>query len=147
MMTVGIGDIVLCTDPAGSVQMIGLGSCVGVFLVVPGTAVAAAHVLLPASGGTIGARPGKFADTAVPELVRLLAQAGFARSRMKATLVGGAQILSFGSNQPEFDIGRRNVAAVRAALERARIGITVDETGGTSARSVRISVARGAIAA
>jgi chemotaxis protein CheD len=145
--SVGIGEIVVSTDPAETIQMIGLGSCVGVFLTVPGKAVAAAHVLLPSSAGAASGPPGKFADTAVPELVRLLGEAGLSKGRATATLVGGGQVLSFGSNRPEFDIGRRNADAVRAALQKAGVRVAKDETGGTKARSARMVVAQGAIAA
>lgn len=147
MRSVGIGEIVFATDPGETVQMIGLGSCVGVFLTIPGKAVAAAHVLLPSSEGSSGGPPGKFADTAIPELARILGEAGLSKSRATATLVGGGQVLSFGSNRPEFDIGRRNADAVRAALSKAGIRIAVDETGGTKARSAKVTVAQGAIAA
>jgi chemotaxis protein CheD len=139
--SVGIGEIVISTDPAETLQMIGLGSCVGVFLTVPGKAVAAAHVLLPSSEGASPGPPGKFADTAIPELVRLLGEAGLSKDRATATLVGGGQVLSFGSNRPEFDIGRRNSEAVRAALQKAGIRVAIDETGGTKARSARMRVA------
>jgi chemotaxis protein CheD len=145
--SVGIGEIVFSTDPGETVQMIGLGSCVGVFLTVPGKVVAAAHVLLPSSDGASSGPPGKFADTAIPELARLLSEAGISKARTSATLVGGGQVLSFGSNRPEFDIGRRNAEAVKAALSKAGIRIAVDETGGTKARSARVTVAQGAIAA
>jgi chemotaxis protein CheD len=145
MKAVGIGEVVITTEPGDIIHMIGLGSCVGVFLSVPGKAVAAAHVLLPSSSGAAGAPPGKFADTAVPELVRLLRVSGFGSQRATATLVGGGQVLSFGSNRPEFDIGRRNAEAVRAALGAAGIRVAIDETGGTKARTARMYVSSGSL--
>lgn len=144
MKNVGIGEVVITTDPEETVAMIGLGSCVGIFLTVPGRVVAAAHVLLPSSNGA-PAVPGKFADTAVPELQRLLHEEGIPARRARAVLVGGGQVLSFGGNRPELDIGRRNAEAVRDALREAGIPVATDETGGTTARSARVTVASGAL--
>lgn len=141
MKSVGIGEIVTTDDPSEPVQMVGLGSCVGVYLVVPGKAVAAAHVLLPSSGGSQASQLGKFADTAIPELVRRIGEMGFAKGRTSATLVGGGQVLSLGSSRPEFEIGRRNAEAVREALTSQGIRIQADETGGTKARTFRMTAA------
>ena len=145
MKSVGIGEVICSTDPDDIISMIGLGSCVGVFLAVPGKAVAAAHVLLPSSQGSPTTLAGKFADTAVPELTRMLRRHGLAARRSMATLVGGGQVLSLGLDRPEFDIGRRNAVAVRAALAEAGIPIAVDETGGTRARSARMTVRFGTL--
>lgn len=146
MRSVGIGEIVVTDDPGETVQMVGLGSCVGVYLTVTGKAIAAAHVLLPSSGGSPAPQPGKFADTAVPELLGRLTGMGHLKGRITATLVGGGQVLSLGATRPEFEIGRRNAEAVRSALQSAGIRIASDETGGTKARTFRMSVSEAAAA-
>lgn len=144
MKSVGIGEIVVTDDPSEVVQMVGLGSCIGVYAVVPGKAIAAAHVLLPSSGGQTPPQPGKFADTAIPELAKRLTTMGFARARASVTLVGGGQVLSLGSNRPEFDIGRRNADAVREALRSEGLRVVRDETGGNKARTFRMSASEAA---
>ena len=144
MKSVGIGEVVVTHDPDEVVQMVGLGSCIGVYVVVPGKALAAAHVLLPSSGGQTAPQPGKFADTAVPELARRLGELGYAKTRASVTLVGGGQVLSLGSTRPEFDIGRRNADAVRDALQSQGLRVIKDETGGTKARTFRMSASEAA---
>lgn len=144
MKSVGIGEIVVTDDPEEVVQMVGLGSCIGVFVKVPGKAVIAAHVLLPNSAGQTPPQPGKFADTAVPELANRLRALGFSKVRASVTLVGGGQVLSLGSTRPEFDIGRRNADAVRQALKTEGFRVATDQTGGNKARTFRMSAAEAA---
>ena len=65
---VGMGDLQVATGPVVFRTL--LGSCVGLALYDPHRAIGGlAHVVLPNSGGT-AALPGKYADTALPELLR-----------------------------------------------------------------------------
>ncbi|MEP6641998.1 MAG: chemotaxis protein CheD [Gaiellales bacterium] len=123
----------------------GLGSCIGVALLDRASPVAVlAHVVLPeARSGT--AVPGKFANTAVPELIRQVSALGAATSDLSAVLVGGAQMLPPRPNGSP-DIGHRNEQAVRVALAAAGIAVAVAVTGGTSGRTMRIHVGTGVVA-
>lgn len=126
---------------------IGLGSCIGVALLDTARGVAGlAHVMLPESPAAL--RPdqiGKFADTAVPELVGSLVGLGARRVRLNAILVGGAQMFAFGG--ASLDVGARNDACVRAALKQLRIPIRASATGGTKGRTVRVRVGPGLVSA
>lgn len=140
---VSIGEVVATADPSDQIRMIGLGSCAGVFLVVPGRFAVAAHVLLPTKPPTDAAPPGKYADTAIPYLIGLLERAGHDRSDALTTVVGGAQVFQFSGSRPEFEVGSRNTAEVVEQL--SKFGIKPDHTdiGGSKARSLTISVATG----
>jgi chemotaxis protein CheD len=129
---------------AGDVLVsLGLGSCIGLALVDVRAAVAGlAHVVLPASDGREGT-PGKFADTAVPALVDELEALGGRRIRLRAVLVGGASMFSFGGTGLE--VGQRNDAAVREALGRMRIPVAAAEIGGDRGRTIRVSVEGGRV--
>jgi chemotaxis protein CheD len=123
---------------------LGLGSCIGIALLDRSSPLAGlAHVVLPESrdGTTV---PGKFADTAVPELIRQMTGLGAARSRLHAVLVGGAQMFAM-STSGSLDIGRRNEEAVRTALAAAGIAVTVAVTGGSSGRTMRVHLATGLV--
>ena len=73
----------------------------------------------------------------MPELARSVKALGAAR--VEAVIVGGAQMFSFGGEEGA-NIGARNVAAVRAELDRLRIPIRAAATGGRKGRTVRVHV-------
>lgn len=123
---------------------LGLGSCIGVAVLDRASLVAGlAHVVLPESRPG-GATPGKFADTAVPELLRQMTGLGAGAARLHAVLVGGAQMFSAGASSG-LDIGRRNEEAVKAALAAAGIPITTALTGGNAGRTVRVHIGTGLV--
>ena len=65
-----------------------LGSCVGVILYDRSNSIGGlAHVVLPDSRGK-SELPGKYVDTAIPELLRQLDEAGTNRRSLRARLAG-----------------------------------------------------------
>lgn len=123
---------------------LGLGSCIGVAVLDRASPVAGlAHVVLPESRPGPAA-PGKFADTAVPELLRRVAGLGAATSRLHAVLAGGAQMFTAGAGNA-LDIGRRNEEAVEAALAAAGIPVTARLTGGSAGRTLRVHIGTGLV--
>jgi chemotaxis protein CheD len=93
---------------------------------------ALAHVVLPDSAGR-GGSPGKFADTAVPEMLKLLRELGVPTHGLTAKMTGGANMFS-GSGP--LQIGDANAAAVARVLEGAGIRLAAKEVGGTKGRRV-----------
>ncbi len=139
MSGVRMGEIALATVGTELVAL-GLGSCIGLAIVDWSAGVAGlAHVVLPESGGRSD-EPGKFADTAVPELLRLLARAG--ARRLEAAMAGGARMFQTSGG---LDIGARNEQAVRAALSAERITVRAAQTGGGQGRTIRVSLADGLV--
>jgi chemotaxis protein CheD len=123
---------------------LGLGSCIGLALLDRASLVAGlAHVVLPESRPG-GATPGKFADTAVPELLRQMTGLGASGSHLHAVLVGGAQMFSAGASGA-LDIGRRNEEAVKAALAAVGIPVTTTLTGGNAGRTMRVHIGTGLV--
>ncbi len=123
---------------------LGLGSCIGVAVLDRASLVAGlAHVVLPESRPG-GATPGKFADTAVPELLRQVTGLGASAAGLHAVLVGGAQMFSAGASGA-LDIGRRNEEAVRSALAAAGVPITTTLTGGNAGRTMRVHIGTGLV--
>src|SRR4051794_25222617 len=94
---------------------LGLGSCIGLTLIDKRTGVAGlAHVVLPASGTKAAPGAWKFADCAVPELIRRVVAEGARRPLLEAVIVGGASMFAVSSTSLE--VGPRNEAAVREQL-------------------------------
>jgi chemotaxis protein CheD len=122
---------------AATVLKTTLGSCVGVFLLDPRRRVAGlAHIMLPAS---IPRDPvvGKYADTAIPTLVRKLEERGCSRRDMQASLVGGARMFDTGNSKGLSAIGDMNVSASKKILESFCIPVVFERTGGAQGRTVR----------
>jgi chemotaxis protein CheD len=118
---------------------LGLGSCIGLALIDKRTGVAGlAHIVLPASGSNAAPGSWKFADCAVPELIRRVVSAGARRPMLEAVMVGGASM--FAVSNSSLEVGQRNEAAVRDQLAAARINIVAADTGGDKGRTIRVFV-------
>ncbi|HEY7259705.1 MAG TPA: chemotaxis protein CheD [Gaiellales bacterium] len=134
-LVVRMGEIAATQDSGDVLVGLGLGSCIGLVIVDDrGSAAAMAHVVLPESNGNAAAA-GKFADTAIPQLVRELTSIGATRSRLSAILVGGAQMFATAG---KLDVGNRNEHAVREGLRAHGIPVRAAVTGGTSGRTMRV---------
>jgi len=120
-----------------------VGSCVGLVLHArPQRSVAVAHVMLPSSNGH-GSPPGKYADTAVVEALRLLRElTGEHDLSCTAKLVGGAAMFAFQSGIP---IGEQNVLALEKILGELGIPITGRLCGGRHGRRLIVDVATGVV--
>ena len=140
MTHVRIGEIVVSRNPDEELVALGLGSCIGVVMIDTQSQTAGlAHVMLPDSGGESAAK-GKFADTAVPELIARMVTLGAVRGRMRVAIAGGAAMFGSGG---QLEIGVRNDAAVRSALSTAGLRCHASDTGGTQGRTVRVHVGAG----
>ena len=127
-ITIGIGDLKVCKAPDVLVTY-ALGSCVGVCLHDAALGIGGlSHVMLPESSGVNAAStPMRFADTAIPMLIRQMESMGASRVRMKAKIAGGATMFATASDK--FNIGDRNLAAVKKVLMANRIPIIAEDTG------------------
>jgi chemotaxis protein CheD len=137
---VRMGELATSTSADDMLVSLALGSCIGVCMVDRRRGIAGlAHVMLPESPAATSDL-GRFADTAVPELLRRVLAHGALRPRLEVSIVGGAQMFSFTSDG---GVGQRNETAVRAALKAERLKVLASETGGSTGRTVRLEVATG----
>jgi chemotaxis protein CheD len=142
---VGIARHAVEREP-GRLVAVGLGSCVVICLHDAKAQVGAlAHVLLPeATPGTEPDHPARYANTAVPLLIKTMKLHG-ANGPYTARLVGGAALFADVLTTVG-RVGERNVNAARAALADAGITIIAEDVGGTMGRSVAFDVGSGSIA-
>jgi chemotaxis protein CheD len=134
---VRMGELAAAAGTEDVLVSLGLGSCIGLALVDRRLGVAGlAHVVLPASDGHSPANPLKFANHAVPELIRMVVALGGRPAKLEAVLVGGASMFEVSSTTLE--VGSRNEAAVRDELKRRRIKVIAAETGGNRGRTIRV---------
>jgi chemotaxis protein CheD len=135
---VGMGQIAAGQAPQRMKAI--LGSCIGLALYHPGRKSGVmAHIVLPESAGRDGA-PGKFADTAVPQMLAVLRDHGLPAYGLTAKLAGGANM--FNGSGP-LQIGDANAQAVAAALRKAGIRVAGHDIGGTRGRRVDFDCASG----
>jgi chemotaxis protein CheD len=141
---VHIGDLKVATGTT-VLFTVGLGSCVAIALYDPrGRIGGLAHAMLPEPGAGRRAIPtGRFATTAVGELIALMEQAGASRRRIRARLVGGASMFRDVLDRAGLQLGRRNVDAARASLAGAGIPVDAEEVLGTYGRSVFLRTSDG----
>jgi chemotaxis protein CheD len=110
-----------------------LGSCVGVALYDRRLKLGAlAHVVLPSANGKQD-HPGKYADTAVAEMLRRLTElAGGSPVKPVAKIAGGANM--FAASSDVATIGEQNIQAIEKVLEQAGITIVGRHLGGEQGR-------------
>lgn len=145
IIKIGMADLGATTQP-NRLRTTGLGSCVGVVLYDETKKVAGmAHVMLPdsslAKGNDINIA--KYADTAIPKLIKDMEQLGASSRNMIAKIAGGAQMFSFLSGNDTMRIGPRNVEACKTALGQARIRIVAEDTGGNCGRTIEMDSVSG----
>jgi chemotaxis protein CheD len=143
---VGVGEIVTSKNPA-HVLVTSLGSCVAVIMLAPLIhAAGIAHIALPTSNINVEQsriKPGYYADTGVPRLLAEMDKLhGGSRGRVLVKLVGGANIMDPNST---FDIGKRNILAIKKILWENRMGVLVEDIGEDISRNVRVIVDTGKV--
>jgi chemotaxis protein CheD len=138
---IGMGEIGVAQGD-GSLRTF-VGSCVGLAMYCQREKVAGlAHIVLPDSKGK-GEPAGKYADTAIPETIRLLEKlVGRHGLRLSAKMVGGAKMFAF---QKGTTIGDQNIAAVERILRDCGIPVLARCCGGEKGRRVSLDVGTGAI--
>jgi chemotaxis protein CheD len=146
MQVVGIGDFKVSNNSADVLVTHALGSCIAVLIYDPVARVAGLlHFMLPESNlDCEKARklPCLFADTGIPLLLQSACQLGALTSRLVVVAAGGAHMLDPAGT---FNVGQRNLLAMRDLFGNAGIAIHKEEIGGTSSRSVSIAVASGRV--
>ncbi len=137
ILTAKIGDIVVGSN-SDILEALALGSCVAVIIYDETTQIAGmAHVLLPKSlDKDKDYKLGKYADTAIPELIKRLIQKGAKRDKLKAKIVGGAKMFEFTGKNNSLDVGKRNAEAVKKILVDNKIKIVAEDIGENYGRTV-----------
>lgn len=137
LYTIGIAEHKLVQAP-DRLSTLGLGSCVGLVLFDALSKNASmVHIMLPsAPKDTPVANVFKFADTAIPTLIRLMVQSGAMRGRLTAKLAGGAHMFNTIYNTDVMNVGDRNVQMCKKVLSEHCIAIAAEETGGSCGRSI-----------
>ncbi len=145
-LIVGIGQFEITNNENAFLKTYSLSSCVAVTVYSPLRKVAGMiHVVLPApfndqDGVT---RPGYYAKTGIPLLINTMCRKyGCRKEELQVQMYGGAR-----SRQSFdiYDIGRKNVDAVKKIL--SELGLSVQKTDllGTESRSITMEAKTGLV--
>lgn len=122
-----------------------LGSCVGVVLYDKTKKIGGiCHALLdePPQGKIVNR--GKYARTAIEELIKDLEKLGASKKNLTARIFGGASMFQNTSNFFQ-NIGEKNVKVSREVLESHQIPIVFEDTGGNHGRTITLFLDDGRI--
>ena len=124
----------------------GIGSCVVITLYDPQKQIGGlAHIMLPDSIGINGRRPPYHcADTAINTLLKRLQIKGAVLDNLVAKMIGGARMFA-GSNSSSPGIGKQNITSVRQILNREKLPLVGEDTGGGYGRSVEFDLDSGKV--
>jgi len=142
----GVGEYGATNRPDEVLKTMALGSCVGVIILEPKSrTVGMAHIALSDSKINpvlAGKQPGRFADTAVPALLNLVAKYSKTKSGYIIKLVGGAQVAQM---KDTFNIGKRNILAIKKILWQLKLAPVAEDLGGQISRTVTVEVNTGKV--
>ncbi|HII80925.1 MAG TPA: chemotaxis protein CheD [Methanosarcina sp.] len=130
-LSAGIGEYKIGKNTL--LEVMGLGSCIGVILSDVSTGICGiAHVLLP---GASNKGETKYAETAIEKMFEDMIKMGARKSRITAKFAGGAQVFKH-MNLDILKIGDRNAISVEETLIRKNIPILAKDIGGDVGRNV-----------
>jgi chemotaxis protein CheD len=141
---VGIGEYAVSNLESDVIKTFALASCVAVTIFSPSKMAAGMiHLALPSPiikyDGI--SRPYYFVTTGLPLLFnKMYTLYGCNKDDLIINIYGGANSIS---GQDHFEIGKRNVEAVKRILERLNIKIDYIEVGGSFSRTLEMKVATG----
>jgi chemotaxis protein CheD len=149
MISVGMGEIKLSTEPDEVLCALGLGSCVGVCMYDWQLRLGGmCHVVLPSSSAAKDSsqEPGRYADTAIPLLLSEMQARGAQTRRIGLAVAGGAELFKMAQSEGSvLNIGARNAQAVEEALRALGLQAAAIDVGGNFGRSLSLNVADGEV--
>jgi chemotaxis protein CheD len=145
-VVVGVGDLAVSNNPAALVVTYALGSCIGVTIYDPVAKVGGLlHFMLPSAElnqDKAQANPAMFGDSGIPMLFRACYDLGAKKERLIVCAAGGAEVLA---DEGHFKIGSRNRTLLRKIFWKNSILLAADETGGSSSRTLSLSMTDGTV--
>lgn len=140
-LKVGIADYKVTSDP-DTLITIALGSCVGIAIFDRSRKTGGlSHIMLPDSTAFMkDMKPEKFADLAIPMMVKEISGGKPRNRNLVAKIAGGASMFNFPDRKTAMEIGKRNVEAVERILSELEIPIIGRHTGGSIGRTMVVSL-------
>jgi chemotaxis protein CheD len=119
----------------------GIGSCIAVFLYDKKTKTGGlAHIMLPRGKGDDPAHAGRYADTGIKALIRLMGT-----NSLTAKIAGGSNMFAADQNKAAITVGKNNIESVKQILAEKKIPVIAEDTGGLFGRTVTCHTDTGAV--
>lgn len=140
IIEVKMGELAIIREETDELKTF-VGSCVAICLFDNDAKIAAmAHVMLPKKINdkqhVTENEVGKFADTAFACMLKNMIQMGANPKKIQAKMAGGATIFSHESETSLFNIGSRNIAAIKQILKETGIPLVSEDVGANFGRWV-----------
>lgn len=144
LKVLGISELQVSKTPGDILITYSLGSCIGLVAYDPVARVGGmVHYMLPLSKiapDKAKAKPGMFADTGVPLLLRKVLELGGVKDRLIVKAAGGSELMD---QNKVFNIGERNYLVLRKILWKNNILIKAEDIGGNFSRTLRLEIDSG----
>ena len=143
---IGIGEMVITSNPRDMIVIPNLGSCLGVIAYDPIVKIGGGiHCLSPLSTAEpdkAKISPTTFVDIGVPLFLNELIKAGASKHKILIVAAGCASI-----NDPNniFEIGKKNHTVFRRLMWKNNLLITAEEIGGGYPRTMHLKLDKGMI--
>ena len=145
MTAVNCSEMKISTNPVETLVAFSIGSGMGVAVHDPICGVGGIlNFMLPDSGGSNGVGPVRvpfmFADTGIPAFLTALYAQDAQPDRLKVVIAGGAHILD---RTDAFNIGLKNLEALKARFDEYKLKIHHENTGGSNSRTLSLEIRSG----
>jgi len=141
---IGIGEYEISNRLEDTIKTLALASCVAVTFHCPIKKVSAmVHIALPSPSDCDKRldKPAYYATIGIPEVInRLMWEYGCSKKTLSTRLFGGACSIK---ENDFFNIGEKNIDAVKSILQQRNIKINSETIGGFVSRSVEMRVDTG----
>ena len=146
MTAVNFSEMKISSNPVETLVAFSIGSGIGITAHDPvGRVGGLLNFILPDSTHTDGTNPAKapcmFADTGIAAFLKALLEQGAKAETLKVVVAGGAQIMD---QTGGFNIGQKNLEALKTSLGRYDIKIHHEAVGGTNSRTISLEIGSGA---
>ncbi len=145
-LIVGMGEYVVTNSEEDTIRTFALASCVGVTVYSPAKKAAGMlHIVLPAPFGRKDEleRPGYFAETGIPLLInQICGKFGCRKEELLIQMYGGAESRM---QQDIYNIGKKNIDAVKHALFDMGLTISKADLRGNDSRTISMEVRTGLV--
>jgi len=145
---VGIADLKLSAQEDDLLVTYALGSCIGVAIYDPEARVGGIlHAMLPSSENDpekARIQPARFVDSGVITLFKKAYRMGALKERIVVKVAGGASVTGHNSSD-SFQIGKRNLVALKKLFWKNGVLIKGKDVGGRVSRTLSLHVGTGEV--
>jgi chemotaxis protein CheD len=146
LINIGIAEVNISKSP--NILRTTLGSCLGIVFYNPDSKVGAiAHIMLARDpmGKDKIKNPGKYGETALPLLVKMMEDEGSKIGSYSARIFGGSSMFKNITSAFLNNIGESNIAIVKEFLAEKKIPLLAEDLAGHEGRTISLYLDDGRI--